>query len=311
MRKLEVKDAVRRGQKARVVISGPTGSGKTWTLLEIATVLTVDEPFVVIDTENESASLYSDVYKFKVINWTPPYDPKELAEAIRTLQAQYPAIVIDSLTHFWTGEGGTLDIVDRAANGNSYAGWRKGTPAQQELHEAVTRCTTHILAGMRSKMDYVQERNDKTGKTEIRKVGMGAIQRDGMEYEFTIGGEMTMDHELKITKTRCAALADKVFRANKAKDMALTLKGWLESAAPSEPRPEPTPTAAPEDCISENQRKRLMAIVGEAKMSHEDAKRYIHEVCGVDSSKLIPKDKYDEVIARIRGNGSVPQEVEA
>ncbi len=313
MRKLEVKDAVRRGQKARVVISGPSGAGKTWTLLSIATVLSGGESFVVIDTENESAALYADKFKFKVINWTPPYDPIELTAAIKSLQGDYPVIVTDSLSHFWTAEGGTLDIVNAAAakmRGNSYVGWKEGTPAQQGMYEAMIRCSAHILVGVRSSMEHIQEK-DERGKTIVRKIGMAPVQRTGLEYEFTVAGDMTMDHELIITKTRCDILDGKVYKAHKEKDMAATLKAWLDSAAPSEPRPDPvTPVTPLEDCISEPQRKRLMAIVGEAKMSHEDAKRYIFEVCGVDSSKLIPKDKYDAVIARVQGtNGSAPQEV--
>jgi hypothetical protein len=298
VRTLDIKDAVRRGQKARVMLAGPSGSGKTWTLLSIATVLSGGEPFLVIDTENESASLYSDRFKFKVVNWAPPYDPNELAEAIKSLQSQWPAIVIDSSSHFWMGEGGTLDIVDRAATkakGNSYAGWKEGTPAQNALYEAMIRCQTHLLTGVRSKMDHVQEKDEKTGRTTVRKVGMAPIQRDGMEYEFTVAADMDMDHAMVITKTRCSQLSGQVFKAGKEVDMATRLKAWLDSAEPIAPPPPPPAVVTPE------QAEQVRKVIAETGITKADALREVQRACGalVKSAAEIPAAKYLEVVAAL------------
>jgi hypothetical protein len=298
VRTLDIKDAVRRGQKARVMLAGPSGSGKTWTLLSIATVLSGGEPFLVIDTENESASLYSDRFKFKVVNWAPPYDPNELAEAIKSLQGQWPAIVIDSSSHFWMGEGGTLDIVDRAATkakGNSYAGWKEGTPAQNALYEAMIRCQTHLLTGVRSKMDHVQERDEKTGRTTVRKVGMAPIQRDGMEYEFTVAADMDMDHAMVITKTRCSQLSGQVFKAGKETEMATRLKTWLDSAEPIAPPAPPPAVVTPE------QAEQVRKVIAETGITKADALREVQRACGalVKSAAEIPADKLESVLAAL------------
>ena len=298
MRNLVIKDAVRQGQKARVMLAGPSGSGKTWTLLSVATVLSGGKPFIVIDTENESASLYADRFKFKVVNWAPPYDPTELAEAIKTLQSEWPAIVIDSSSHFWMGEGGTLDIVDRAAakvRGNGYAGWKEGTPAQNALYEAMIRCQTHLLTGVRSKMDHVQEKDERTGKTIVRKVGMAPIQRDGMEYEFTVAADMDMDHSMIITKTRCSELSEKVFKAGKQDEMATQLKAWLDSAEPT-PAPPPPPAL-----VSKEQADELRRIVANAGISKADVLSEISKVCGpgVRSASEIPASLFGAVHAAL------------
>ena len=297
MRKLEIKEAVRRGQKARVMLSGPSGSGKTWTLLSVATVLADKEPFLVIDTENESASLYADRFKFKVVNWAPPYDPTELAEAIKTLQKEWPVLVIDSTSHFWMGEGGTLEIVDKAAakmRGNSYVGWKEGTPAQQALYEAMIRCQTHLLVGVRSKMDHVQEKDEK-GRTVVRKVGMAPIQRDGMEYEFTVAAEMDMDHSMIVTKTRCPELSGKVFKANKETEMAALLKAWLDSAEPIKEQPKPA-------LITAEQANELRALVAEAGIARADVLSVLRRHCGADvkSAPEIPADKFEAVRDELR-----------
>src|SRR4051812_27681116 len=150
----QAQQAIRTGQKARIALSGPTGGGKTWTALVIATELAgPDGTVLVIDTERGSAALYSDAFKFDTIDWTPPYDPREVAETIREAAERYDAIVVDSLTHFWQGEGGTLDIVEssasRSAGGNKFAGWKVGTPAQNSFVEAMLQADAHVIATMR------------------------------------------------------------------------------------------------------------------------------------------------------------------
>jgi hypothetical protein len=227
--------AIRTGHKARIALSGPTGSGKSFSGLIIARELAGPEGTIcVIDTERGSASLYSDQFEFDTIDWKPPYDPRELAEDIKVLSQKYDVVMCDSITHYWQGEGGTLDIVDASAaraGGNSYAGWKTGTPAQNSLVEAMLQADSHIICTMRSKMEHVLEKDPKTGKSFPKKVGMSPIQRDGIEYEFTIGGELNIDHELLITKSRFSDVADRMYPSHQIKDMAAAVKGWLDTAS--------------------------------------------------------------------------------
>jgi hypothetical protein len=151
MSRFAIEDAVRRGNKARVAVAGPAGGGKTFTALTIATELAGDGETLVIDTERGSASLYADLFKFKTIRWEPPYDPRELSQEVTNAASQFAVVVIDSMTHFWKGEGGTLAIVDAAAqraSGNKYVGWNTGTTAQDIDHRLMvskSRCSS--LAG--------------------------------------------------------------------------------------------------------------------------------------------------------------------
>ena len=48
--------------------------------------------------------------------------------------------------------------------------------------DAILQSKCHVVVTMRSKMEYVQEKNSD-GRTVINKVGMAPIQRSGMEYE--------------------------------------------------------------------------------------------------------------------------------
>lgn len=222
------KPATRKGQKLRLAIDGPTGSGKTYSALLTATEL--GERTLVIDTERGSSQLYADQFQFDVIEFTPPYDPRELRPLIMSLAVDYDTIVVDSLTHFWNGDGGVLDIVDTAGKrqygGNRYAGWAEGTPAQNDLVDALVSAECHMVVTMRSKMEYVQV----DGK--VQKVGMAPVQREGLEYEFSIVVDMDLSHSMTIGKTRFSEIADKVYRMGHTVEMIQTVSKILESAEP-------------------------------------------------------------------------------
>lgn len=249
--------AVKEKLKARVAIDGPTGSGKTWTALQWAMILAgIDpetgallNPVGLIDTENRSAAYYAPTpgvepkrlhpwdppYTFFHLPKRPPYDPMELAQMIEVAHAELGddgVLVVDSLTHYWNGEGGTLDAVDKAAakfGGNSYAGWKEGTPLQRHLLDTIIHAPFHVICTMRSKMDYLQVETEKGGRTrtEYRKVGMAPEQRSGVEYEFTIVADMDLDHRLVVSKSRCDVIADVVAEKGRSAEVAVAFKEWL------------------------------------------------------------------------------------
>jgi hypothetical protein len=235
---------------ARVALDGPTGSGKTWTALQWARILAgPDGPIGVIDTENRSAAYYAPPpgdtptrvhwweppYVFGHMPWTPPYDPAKLArtvEAAATELGPTGVLVIDSLTHFWFGEGGTLDIVEKAAaksHGNKFAGWKSGTPIQRNMLDTIIHAPCHVIVTMRSKMEYVLQTNEKTGKQEPVKVGMAPEQRAGVEYEFTVVADKDLEHRLFVSKSRCDQIADAVAEPGRAHEPAQRFAAWLSS----------------------------------------------------------------------------------
>lgn len=227
---IEFRKAERRGQKARIALTGPSGSGKTLTALILASRL--GERIAVLDSEHGSASLYADRFAFDSFE-PESYSPKVYAEAIKAAeQAGYEVLVIDSLSHAWMGRGGALEMVDDAAaraSGNSFAGWKVVTPVQHAMIDAILGARLHVIVTMRTKTEYVIE--DVRGKKTPRKVGLAPVQRDGIEYEFQIVGDLTVEHTMFVSKSRFSDIENAVFDKP---DAALgdRIKVWLEEGAP-------------------------------------------------------------------------------
>jgi hypothetical protein len=242
------KKATRQQARLRMALMGPSGAGKTFTALKIATYL--GGPIAVFDTERGSASKYAgeampDGARFEFDVMEPEdFSPETYVRAIHAAEAAgYNVLIIDSLSHAWMGKGGALDMVDSAAKrggsgGNSFSAWRDVTPKHNAMVDSIVGARLHVIATMRTKMEHVQEKDERTGRTVIRKIGLQAVQRDGLEYEFDLVADLDQEHNMVISKTRCSALSGKVF-PNAGAEVAATLSAWLtDGAAPPPPTPE-------------------------------------------------------------------------
>ena len=234
--------ATRTKLHGRIALCGPPGSGKTYTALMFAKALAGDDGHVaVIDTERRSASKYAgDVADFDVCELSH-FDPRQYVKAIRAAgEAGYRVLVIDSLSHAWTGEGGALSLVDKEAakskSRNTFAAWRHVTPLHNALVDAILQFPGHVIATLRTKVEYVIEK-DSRGRSMPRKVGMAPVQRDGVEYEFDLVAEMD-NARLVVTKSRCSSLHDAVID-RPGEDFARTFLMWLDMGAdpPTGPKP--------------------------------------------------------------------------
>jgi hypothetical protein len=207
--------ATRKALKGRIAIDGPSGSGKTFTALRMAfSIVAPGKRVVVISSESGAVEKYvglapdGTIWDFD-IGYLPDFSPDTYTKSILAAgKAGYDVIVIDSLSHAWAGEGGALELVDRAASKsqsqNTYFAWRDITPMHNRMLEAIVRSPAHIIGTMRSKTEYVIE--NVGGKSVPKKVGMSPIQRAGMEYEFDLYCSMNLDHVCFVSKTRCPAL---------------------------------------------------------------------------------------------------------
>ena len=276
--------ASKRQSWLRLALLGPAGSGKTYTALGIASCL--GRRVAVMDTEHRSANKYADLFEFDTFEPTS-FEPLVYVEAMKgAVQAGYDVIILDSLSHAWSGRGGLLEQVDETArrdpSHNSFNAWRTATPQHNRLIDALLAAPIHVIVTMRVKTEFVVEKDDR-GKSVPRKVGVQPVQRDGLEYEFDVVADLDADNLMTIGKTRCPALRGRCFEAA-GKDerpgyaFSQVVSGWLGAgterlalaemlAVPPEEEEEDTLPPLPEDAPADEHtpalvRRRIYAAIG-------------------------------------------------
>jgi hypothetical protein len=195
---MQLKKAQRKKVYLRLNLSAPSGAGKTMSALLMAYGMTGDwNKVAVIDTENGSASLYSHLGEFNVVDLQPPFSPERFIEAITACEeAGMEVIIIDSSSHEWSGVGGCLEINEKIATarykGNTWSAWNETTPRHDKFVNKVLQAKAHVITCTRSKTETVLD------GSKVKKVGMKDIQRDGWEYELTVSLSIDRDTHMAI-----------------------------------------------------------------------------------------------------------------
>lgn len=226
----QIQKAQRKKAKLRIGLSGPSGSGKTYSALLVASgIASAWDKILLIDSENGSGELYSDLGAYNVITLTSPFSPERYIEAIQAgEEAGMEVIIIDSVSHEWEGKGGCLEINEKLASakfkGNTWAAWSETTPRHQKFLETITASGCHLITTARSKTDMMQTEDKK-----IKKVGMKEIQREGFEYELTVNFNLDRDGHLAIaSKDRTKLFIDRdPFLITE--EVGQELKNWNDS----------------------------------------------------------------------------------
>ncbi len=222
--------AQRTQAKLRLALCGPAGSGKTYSALLIAQGLAPEGRIALIDTERGSGSLYSHLGEYHIAPLSPPFSPDRYIQLIQQAeQSGYEVLIIDSLSHAWAGEGGILDLHDKASlasrSGNSFAAWREVTPKHNALVDCLIGADLHVIVTMRTKTAY-EVADDGNGKKRPLKVGLAPVQRDGLEYEFTCVLDLSVEgHVATATKDRTGLFDGSHFVPNASTGEAL--RDWL------------------------------------------------------------------------------------
>ena len=215
----------------RIVLHGCPGAGKTWTALTMAHYLErlygyQPGSIVLADTERSSAAKYAgevynedgDKFHFQTVSdefFQGNYSEKKFNTLLAECQKEkVPILIIDSMSHFWNGEGGIMSAVDNEAqkmkNPNSFVAWKAGDSIYRRMVQNLTTYKGHIITTLRAKMAYEQKTNDK-GYKELQRLGMAPEMRDHFVSELDVEGMIDEDHKLRVGKTRCNAVDGKVF----------------------------------------------------------------------------------------------------
>lgn len=206
---MKLQKAERHQVKLRLGLSGASGFGKTMSALLLGYGITNDwSKIAIIDTENGSASLYSHLGAYNVLTLEDYYPPERYIKAIEMCEeAGMEVVIIDSITHEWSGKGGCLEIHEQL--GGRFQDWGKVSPRHQSFIDKILNSSAHIITTVRRKVDYSMDA-DMSGKSKVVKHGTKEITREGFEYELTANFEIINDkHLCKASKDRTGLFMDK------------------------------------------------------------------------------------------------------
>lgn len=239
---LNIREAERAGSRLVIGISGVSGSGKTFSALQLAWGLAGGDAKKVglLDTENKRGSLYADslrdkngkVHKFLIGDLYAPFSPQRYIDAILEFQAAgVEVLVIDSVSHEWAGLGGVLHLVNQQAK--SITGWKMYKPEHQRFMNTMLQCDMHIIVCIRAanKTDWSDPKNPKS-------LGFMPIQQEEFMFEMT-ASMMMWDGGKSRQVLKCPAELASIFgnpgefsEGYLTARNGLALREWVSGGAP-------------------------------------------------------------------------------
>lgn len=279
--------AQRKQAKLKIGLSAPSGAGKTYSALLMAYGMCGDwEKIAVIDTENNSAELYSHLGGYSVCPITPPFTPKKYIAAINeAVEAGFKVLIIDSLSHAWSGEGGLLEMKDKATkasnSGNSFTAWRDVTPEHNRLVDAILQSDIDVIVTTRAKSEYVI--TDDNGKKNIKKVGLSPIFRDGLEYEMTVFFDISQEHIATASKDRTGLFDGQFIKPTIETGKALV--EWRNGGAEQKGKPKSEPLQEQDDEDPFPPESYKCAVCGKViskKLFEQSLKKYGTPLCSAE-----------------------------
>ena len=201
-----IRKASRKHRYLKIGIGGISGSGKTLGALKMAYGITGDwAKICIIDSENNSADLYAHLGSYDVLPLEDTSPHGYITAINEVLKGEYDVMIIDSLSHEYSGKGGLLEIADKIAStsksGNTFQAWSKANPMHNDFMDAVLKSKIHVIGTFRKKSDYVIEQNDK-GKAAPRKVGLKTVTKEGTSYELDVLLDIATNHLCSAEKDR-------------------------------------------------------------------------------------------------------------
>lgn len=190
--------AVRENVPLLIGLTGPSGGGKTYSALRLATGIqtVIGGDIYAIDTEANRMKHYADKFKFKHNKFQEPFGSLDYLAAIRTAAtAGARIIIVDSMSHEHEGPGGMLDYQAReferlgSRDAVKMLAWQKPKAARQALLNGILQIPANFIFCFRAKEKIKIVRREVDGKTKTEIVPQGFMPIAGEEFVF----EMTVN----------------------------------------------------------------------------------------------------------------------
>lgn len=195
---IQIKKAKRNSVWLKMLLQGASNSGKSYSGLRIAGGIASKaggEGVCMINAEASRGVYYADLMDYSIIDLEPPYTAQQYMEAIdAAIDAGFKVILIDGISNEWTW----LNEYHDSLGGNSFQAWSRCKPIHKKFMDKILTCPAHIICTARGKQEYSIE--EKNGRKEITKLGVGADQSKQLSFEFTVSLLLNENHFWSVDK---------------------------------------------------------------------------------------------------------------
>ncbi len=246
---INIRKAEREGARLVIGVAGISGSGKTFTALQLAYGLANYDANKVgfLDTENRRGSLYANALKDAAGNVQPfwigdlyaPFSPQRYIDAILEFQKMgVEVLVIDSITHEWEGQGGCEEIA--TAGNPRMPDWKRAKAEHKRFMNALLQSDMHVIVCIRAREKVKIETIN--GKREVIPIGIQPVTEKNVMFEMT-ASMMVMDagRQREVIKT---SGTDAIFgeagfhQGYLGPQHGKALRDWVDGATALDPRIE-------------------------------------------------------------------------
>lgn len=190
-------------EKWLIALVGPSGSGKTYSALRLARGIAGPNGRIgMADTENKRGLFYARDFAFEHADIVAPFRPEKYTLAVeRSIAAKHDVLIIDSVSHEWSGLGGLLDWheaeLQRMAGDDygkrermTYAAWIKPKSAHKAMLARLLQLNTHVILCLRAEKKIALEKNDKGKLVPVEK-GFQPICGKDLMFDMTVSLMLT------------------------------------------------------------------------------------------------------------------------
>lgn len=297
----EFRPAKRENVPLLIGVAGGTGSGKTYSALLLARGIAKGEPFAIVDTENGRAKHYADLFpEMRHGEIHAPFRPDKYADAIQAGAAEFPVVVVDSMSHEWAGDGGCLDWHDELQGGDSsknLSAWIQPKRAHKAMLTRLLQVQAHVILCFRAEPKVEAVR--RGGKLEIVPKasitgldGWLPIAEKMLPYELTASFLLMADRPGVPRPIKLQEQHKPMVPLDQPLDesVGLALAEWARGG---------TAATADVQLATEAQRRKIFATAKERDVTEDELRAVLERVTGQTSTAQIPRSKVDEILAAI------------
>ena len=233
----KIRKAERKGATVVISLAGQSGCGKTYSAIRLARGLVGNSGKIgLIDTEQKRASLYADIYGgFDVIDLDPPYSPARYKEAFKTFKdAGYNAVIIDSMSHEWEGEGSILDMVDKKKEISKRSDpgiWAIPKAEHRSLMSYILNSGIHVILCFRTKFVMEQITNESGKKEWVKNPEPKIVTEPNSDYDMTVKLSLNKDTKYPEVIYKCPEGIEYLFPKDRyiTEESGIGIIKWLNN----------------------------------------------------------------------------------